>query len=118
MVVMTAWPNARDERQRAAHPTATLAELEAELDRRWLRLRAQMLADLALVSRAADLAGERPACPDCGGRLVAAGDRARTLITLGDEAVTLRRAYATCTGCGGRLFPPGRRAGAGAKRAV
>jgi hypothetical protein len=100
---------------RAAHPQATLAAIEAELDRRWLRLRAQLLEDLALASRAADLVAERPACPDCGARLVAEGDRVRTVVTLGDQAVTLRRAYATCTGCRGRLFPPGRRIRAAAE---
>ncbi len=32
---------------------------------------------------------------------------ARTLVTAGQAAVTLRRDYATCTACGYRLFPPG-----------
>jgi hypothetical protein len=97
---------------RALHPRATLAEIEAELDRQLGRLRAQMLADLALASAAADLAtstpGERPVCPDCGGALRDEGGRERTLLTLGDEAVTLRRDYATCAACDRRLFPPGR----------
>lgn len=97
---------------RALHPRATLAAIEAELDRQLCRLRAQMLADLALASAAADLAtgapGERPVCPDCGGALHDEGVRDRTLLTLGDEAVTLRRDYATCTACGRRLSPPGR----------
>jgi hypothetical protein len=94
---------------RAMHPKATLAEIEAELDRRLSGLRAQLLTDLALASAAADLAaGERPRCPDCGGSLYDEGVRARTLLTTGHAPVTLRRDYATCVECGHRLFPPGR----------
>lgn len=94
---------------RAAHPKATLAEIERELDRRMARVRAQILTDLALASSAAELqSGAAPPCPECGGRLRDEGRRARTLVTLGDEAVTLERDYATCVRCGRRLFPPGR----------
>jgi hypothetical protein len=94
---------------RAAHPAATLAEIEAELDRRWAALRGQLLADLALASAAGGLAGAAPpVCPECGGALRGEGPRERTLVTAGQAAVTLRRDYATCTRCGHRLFPPGR----------
>lgn len=94
---------------RALHPRATLATIEAELDRQVHRLRAQMLADLALASPAADLtaaAGVRPVCPDCGGRLHDEGMHDRTLVTVGNETVVLQRDYATCTACDRRLFPP------------
>ena len=93
---------------RAAHPQATLAAIEAELDRRWAALRGQMLADLALASAATDLAAGTAACPECGGVLRDEGPRERTLHTAGQAPVTLRRDYATCTTCGYRLFPPGR----------
>ena len=94
---------------RASHPTATLAEMERELDRRLARVRAQILTDLALASAAADLqSGVAPPCPECGGVLHDEGRQARTLVTLGDEAVPLERDYATCVQCGRRLFPPGR----------
>lgn len=93
---------------RAAHPTATLAAIEAELDGRWAVLRGQMLADLALASAATDLAAGTAACPECGGALRDEGPRERTLHTAGQAPVTLRRDYATCTRCGHRLFPPGR----------
>jgi hypothetical protein len=92
---------------RAAHPKATLAEIEAELDRRWAALRGQMLADLALASAATEVAAGA-ACPHCGGVLRDKGPRERTLATAGQAAVTLRRDYATCTRCGHGLFPPGR----------
>ncbi len=95
---------------RELHPRASLAEIEAELDRRLDRVRAQMLADLALASRAAEVGrsdpAERPRCRDCGGELVSAGRRVRTLQTVNDQAVTLERDYATCPACGGRFFPP------------
>jgi hypothetical protein len=94
---------------RARHPTATLAEIEAELDQQWSRLRAQVLADLAVASAAAELAaGGRPACPACGGPLRDGGPRERTLTTMGNEALRLRRDYATCARCGHGVFPPRR----------
>ena len=91
---------------RATHPHATLAEIERELDRRMARVRAQIMTDLALASTAADLlSGDPPACPECGGVLHDTGRQARTLVTLGNEPVTLERDYATCAQCGRRLFP-------------
>jgi hypothetical protein len=96
---------------RALHPTATLQAIEQELDRRWEQLRARVLADLALASQAADLQREpaaRPCCPDCGLPLQDEGSHPRTLLTLGNQAVALRRDYGTCPRCGSGLFPPGR----------
>lgn len=94
---------------RAAHPKATLQEIEAEVDRRLATLRGQVLTDVALASTAADLsAGAHLVCPDCGGRLRDEGVRQRTLMTTGNASVTLTRDYATCVHCGRRLFPPGR----------
>lgn len=93
---------------RALHPTATLQEIEAELDRRWAGVRGQLLADLALASRATDVAAGAAVCPECGGALRDEGPRERTLLTTGQAPITLRRDYATCTRCGYRLFPPGR----------
>ena len=97
---------------RAMHPRATLREIEQELDRRWEQLRARVLADLALASRAADLQqeadGARACCPDCGAPLQDQGEHPRTLLTLGNQAVELRRDYGTCPRCGSGLFPPGR----------
>jgi hypothetical protein len=96
---------------RDAHPRATLQEIEQELDRRLEQMRARMLADLALASAAADLQQEereRPCCPDCEEPLRDQGTHPRTLLTLGNQAVELRRDYGTCPRCGSGLFPPGR----------
>lgn len=96
---------------RELHPHATLREIEQELDRRLEQLRAKVLADLALASAAADLQQEereRPCCPDCEEPLRDQGTHPRTLLTLGNQAVELRRDYGTCPRCGSGLFPPGR----------
>jgi len=95
---------------RAQHPRATLAEIEAALDARLDGMRARMLEDLALASRAAELAAgdaEAPACPACRGGLEARGMHERQVVTQGDRVVRLRRQYATCSACGTGLFPPG-----------
>ncbi len=96
---------------RAAHPRATFAEIEAEVETQLARLRARMLEDAALASRAADLtaqpATERPPCPGCGQALQPRGQQTRTVTVRGNRDVPLRRSYAVCSACGTGLFPPG-----------
>ena len=97
---------------RAAHPRATLAEIEAAVGEATRRLQAQYLQDLVAASPAADLAAlppaERPACPQCGGRLLPRGQHVRQVLTPGQpEPVRLRRSYAVCAACGAGLSPPG-----------
>ena len=97
---------------RAAHPKATLNEIEAALDERLDRMRARLLGDLALASAAADVreasAAERPRCERCGVMLQARGQSERTLLTQGGAEVPLRRTYVACPQCGDGTFPPGR----------
>lgn len=97
---------------RAAHPKATLSEIEDALDERLNQGRARVLADLALASVAADVQAatteERPRCGGCGGEMQARGPSDRTLLTQGGAEVRLRRSYATCPRCGDGTFPPGR----------
>ena len=95
---------------RAQHPRATFTEIEQALDARLDGMRARLLEDLALASRAADLsaeAGERPPCPDCGAVLRPRGVHEREVVTRGDRVVHLARQYAACPRCGGGRFPPG-----------
>ena len=96
---------------RRQHPRATFQEIQSSLDAELARLRAQMLADLAVSSPSADLPrlseSERPLCPACGVRLAAQGDHTRTLVTEHDQTIALTRSYATCPQCGAGLFPPG-----------
>jgi len=97
---------------RAAHPKAPLSEIEEALDERLNRLRARLLADLALASTAADVpaagADERPRCERCGVAPQARGQSARGLVTQGGGEVRLRRSYATCPRRGDGSVPPGR----------
>ena len=92
---------------RERHPRATFGEIEAALDARLDGLRARLLEDLALASRATDAGGEAAACPACGGRLEGRGAHERQVVTQGDRVVRLTRQYATCSACGAGLFPPG-----------
>ena len=98
--------------RRAAHPKATLSEIEAALDEQLNRLRARLLADLALASTAADVPAatgeERPRCRQCGTVLQARGPSERTVVTQGGAEVRLQRSYAACPRCGAGTFPPGR----------
>lgn len=97
---------------RAAHPKATLSEIETALDEQLNRLRARMLADLALASTAADVPAvtgeERLRCRACGVVLQARGQSERRLLTQGGAEVPLQRTYVTCPTCGDGTFPPGR----------
>ena len=93
---------------REQHPTASLTEIEDDLDRRLYRMRARLVEDAALRSAAADLGrtAARPVCPRCGARARADGREVRRLTTSGDEVLTLRRSRARCPACGGGFFPP------------
>ena len=94
---------------RVQHPTASLTEIEDELDGRLDRLRARVVEDAALASAAADWGrtAARPPCPACGARMQADGQEVRRLTTTGDQVLTLRRHRARCPACGTGLFPPG-----------
>jgi YgiT-type zinc finger domain-containing protein len=95
---------------RLQHPKATFREIEAAVDDKLSGMRARLLEDLALASRAADLqdkqGGEHPRCPSCGHVLESQGKQERTVLTHGGRTVHLRRDYARCPACGAGLFPP------------
>jgi hypothetical protein len=95
---------------RMQHPKATFREIEAALDERLARLRARMLEDTLLVSRAADWEAtdqSPPVCPVCGTVLQRRGRETRTLTTHDDQPLQLERRYAVCPRCEAGLFPPG-----------
>ena len=104
---------ARDalEQWRRRHPTATFTEIETAVDQQLDGLRTQVVADLALGSRAADLqdkqAGAPPRCPTCDARLEGKGKQHRRVLVRGGQAVDLHRDYAVCPVCTTGLFPPG-----------
>lgn len=97
---------------RAAHPRATLAEIEQVVEAAMSRWRARVLSDLVHASPAADLAGtpvgERPRCAACGSALEPRGPQERAVLTPGRPTpLRVRRSYGVCPTCGVGLFPPG-----------
>ncbi len=91
---------------RARHPQATFREIELAVDEELARVRARLLADLAVASRASEFTtGQR--CSGCGEELADGGKRGRTLTTTHDQPVELHRTYAVCPTCGEGVFPPG-----------
>lgn len=94
---------------RTAHPTATLAQIEAALDERLSALRRQMLTDTVAKSPLADWSArasdQRPLCPTCSVALQPRGKRRRKLRSAGGD-ITLERTYGVCPKCGEGVFPP------------
>ena len=90
---------------RAAHPKATLREIEVAVDARMAAARTRLLAAAALASEAT--AAERPPCPACGTPMRWEGTLPRRLTTTHEQEVELTRRGARCPACGTGLFPPG-----------
>ena len=88
---------------RAAHPRATLKQIEQEVDRRLAAARARLVEAMALT----EPTEFPPVCPDCGAAMAWEGARTRRLTTTHDEVIVLTRRYARCSACGAGLFPPG-----------
>jgi RNase P subunit RPR2 len=93
---------------RAAHPTATLAEIEQAVDEQMNRLRARLIEQSAQASASAESeASQGLVCAQCGQPLQARGKARRTWQTQGGQQVEVERTYVTCPQCGGGFFPPG-----------
>jgi hypothetical protein len=96
---------------RLQHPRATFSEIEAALDARLNRVRAQLLSKLSTASAAAEWREtppeRRPRCPECGQPLSARGKKVRRLQTQGGQEVVLERTYGVCPSCRTGFFPPG-----------
>lgn len=96
---------------REENPRATLSEIEAKVDEELSQGRAQMIEDMALVSKMADIsgrwAGKRPKCPQCGGEVVANGRQKRKLKTDYEREIELERSKGYCPQCEVSFFPPG-----------
>ena len=93
---------------RAAHPEATLAEIEASVDEQMSRLRAGMIEEVAQASPLEQAGSGQQArkCPQCGERMQARGKHQRRLQTHGGQQVRLTRQYLSCPACGYSFFPP------------
>ena len=93
---------------RAAHPQATLAEIEQAVDEQMNRLRAQLIEETAQASAAAGSESSMGrVCEQCGQPLQARGRARRRWQTQGGQQVEVERTYVTCPQCGGGFFPPG-----------
>ena len=96
---------------RAAHPQATLREIEDAVDAQMKQLRAQLIQELVQIGEAGDWSEgppeARPRCERCGTVLLSRGKQRRWLQTNGGEALKLERSYGTCPDCGQGIFPPG-----------
>jgi transposase-like protein len=95
---------------RLAHPTASLNEIEAALDERLGRLRAQMLQDAAVASAAREGSAQEGAvvCPQCGSAAAATRQQpTRQLQSAGGAPLELTRRRWQCRRCGVGFFPPG-----------
>ena len=92
---------------RLQHPRATLREMEEEADKRWARVRARMIEDMAMASAAAGRE-EVGICPECGqpGE-VRGGSPKRDLLTRGGQKIELERQHWVCPACGAGFFPSG-----------
>jgi YgiT-type zinc finger domain-containing protein len=86
---------------RAAHPAATLAEIEQTVDQHLSAQRAALIADLATAPAAA-----RPACAQCGTPMHQNGTRTVTVTTAHEGRVPLTGPQYVCPACGAGLFPP------------
>ncbi len=92
---------------RAAHPRATLAEIEYAVDEQMNRLRARMIEQAAQASAAAESeTSQGLVCEQCGQALQARGRAKRRWQTHGGQEVEVERTYVTCPQCGGGFFPP------------
>ena len=91
---------------RQAHPRATWTEIETALEEQLGPLRAQVLGETAMASDATDGHGASAICPQCGGRVVAAGVHPRSLRGEGEQPIALERTYTRCPDCQTGVFPP------------
>ncbi len=96
---------------RLQYPKATFKEIEEALDERLAIVRARMLQDLALASRATQVGraetAEGTPCPECAQPLRRRGEDTRSLTTYYNQMVTLTRSYGVCPACEAGVFPPG-----------
>lgn len=76
---------------------ATLSDIERAVLVAGRQIEQELTAELVKES-AAQVDGEWPTCPECGGRLKAKGERAKRLVTEKGE-VKRKRKYYHCAGC-------------------
>jgi hypothetical protein len=88
---------------RQAHPTATLREIEQEVDRQMGALRAALIGAVATDAETAEAI---PSCPTCGRRMHRDRVRAVQQATAHGGTLELTGQSWRCPVCGTGLFPP------------
>jgi predicted RNA-binding Zn-ribbon protein involved in translation (DUF1610 family) len=87
----------------AAHPEATLYDMEVATERHLARVRAALVRELVT---ATDAGAVRPACPSCGEAMQRVGMQTRTVALPYDEPLTLQGPRFRCPACGAGVSPP------------
>lgn len=87
----------------AAHPQATLYDMDVATERQLARVRAALVSELVTEAGAAE---PRPVCAACGEAMQQVGRQERT-VTLGcDEPLTIAGPRYRCPACGVGRSPP------------
>lgn len=91
------------------HPNATFRQIEEVVEEALSGLRQELIRESVAAHPLADFrwSAERPACPHCGGRVHAIGQRRRGVAIHGGAVVDIERTRGRCSGCGAEFFPPG-----------
>lgn len=99
---LTAW--------RAAHPRATLTQIELAVEAATARMRAHWIGLLTQQTEQAEEVAEPaapPTCPSCGGPLRRRGRRKRRILVAHQaQPLELEREYFWCPACGVGISPP------------
>lgn len=96
------------EEWREKNPTATLREIETEIDKQFAVLRAEAMSEMAMQSKKADWVQSKTEvmCENCGEPLTGHGKKKRVLVTNYDKTVEIEREYGSCPKCKTGFFPP------------
>lgn len=87
---------------RAAHPDATLDEIERTVDGHLATMRAALISQVAVQGPPAG----KIVCPTCGARMHRHGKRTVTRTTRNEGTLTITGDQYRCPACGAGIFPP------------
>ena len=91
---------------RREHPHATFDEIDAEVERRYAVIEAEVVAELSAAGGVGP-APEVVRCPQCHTPMQRRGRRTRRVVTRRGIPAPLTRDAYVCPACGAGLFPPG-----------
>jgi YgiT-type zinc finger domain-containing protein len=97
---------ARIKQWEAAHPQATLTEIEQAVDKALSQLRQRLVEASVQAREAARGKAEAQLCPQCGQKMMKNGQKKRVLRMKDGQKIELQREQMRCHDCGMTLFPP------------